>query len=76
MTMAGDVMQMRERPEGLPLPAGETVRLQAGGLHLMLVGLRRPLAAGDVVPLTLTFERAGEVGLALPVLPIGAPSQP
>ena len=54
MSEAGGVMRMRELPR-LELPAGESVRLRPGGLHLMLENLRRPLAGGETVPLVLTF---------------------
>lgn len=48
---------------------GGAVALAPGGLHLMLLGLRQPLAEGATLPLTLVFETAGEVTLDLPVLP-------
>ena len=50
------MMMMRELREGLPLPAGEAVALAPGGNHLMLMGVKEPLVAGDTVALTLTFE--------------------
>lgn len=50
------MMMMAELREGLALPAGETVALEPGGNHLMLMGVREPLVAGDTVALTLTFE--------------------
>ena len=47
------------RPVGrIDLAAGRTVRLEPGGLHVMLVELKRPLMPGDKVPLTLTVQRA------------------
>lgn len=53
---------LRMRPvERLPIPAGATVRLAPGGTHLMLMGLSAPLAGGESLPVTLTFERAGAV---------------
>jgi copper(I)-binding protein len=45
----------------IEVPAGETVALEPGGLHVMLLELVEPLAAGDLVRITLTFEVAGEV---------------
>lgn len=50
------MMMMSELREGLALPAGETVALEPGGNHLMLMGVKEPLVAGDTVALTLTFE--------------------
>lgn len=58
MSMAGNVMRMRALTDGLPLPAGQAVTLQPGGLHIMLMQLKRPLQAGEVLPLTLTFKGA------------------
>ena len=46
--------------------------LQPGGFHLMLIGLKEPLIQGQSVPLTLRFERAGEVQVMLAVQPAGA----
>lgn len=66
MTMEGEVMRMREL-EAVPLPAGATVKFQPGGLHLMLMGLKAPLKQGERVPLTLRFEKAGEVTVELSV---------
>ncbi|HYF44510.1 MAG TPA: copper chaperone PCu(A)C [Ramlibacter sp.] len=57
MKMDGDVMRMRALP-ALDLPAGRTVELKPGGLHLMLQELRNPLQAGQTVPLTLVFRNA------------------
>ena len=42
--------------DALPLPAGKRVELKPGGFHIMLFGLSRALAAGELVPLTLTVE--------------------
>lgn len=55
------MMMMRELKDGLLLPAGEAVALAPGGNHLMLLGVREPLVAGDTVALTLTFETASPV---------------
>lgn len=61
MRMDGDMMRMGELQDGLPLPAGETVQMRPGAEHLMLMTLTAPLAEGDAVPLTLTFEDAATV---------------
>jgi copper(I)-binding protein len=66
MTMEGDVMRMRQI-DGIDLPAGKALELKPGGMHLMLLGLKAPLKAGSRVPLTLKFERAGEVRVELQV---------
>lgn len=70
-TMSGGVMSMR-RLERLDLPAGGAVTFAPGGLHLMFVGLTRPLRTGDVLPATLTFASGARlrvefrVGLSAP----------
>lgn len=56
-----NMMMMRELREGLPLPAGEAVALEPGGNHLMLLGVKEPLVAGDTVTLTLTFATSAPV---------------
>lgn len=55
-TMVDGVMQMREVEGGIKVPAGETVMMQPGGYHVMLMGLKAPLAEGATFPLTLTFD--------------------
>jgi periplasmic copper chaperone A len=69
MSMQGDVMRMRE-VTGFELPTGKTIELKPGGNHLMLLGLKTPLKAGVSFPITLKFERAGEVVVSLTVEPI------
>jgi copper(I)-binding protein len=60
MRMEGGVMRM-SAVEKVPLPAGKPVELRPGGYHVMLMDLKAPLRAGDVVPLTLTIEdKAGK----------------
>lgn len=72
MTMAKGVMSMRALPEGLAIAPHTTVTLKPGGLHLMFLELTKPLAVGDVVPVTLTFERAGAIEVKLKVMPMDA----
>ena len=67
MTMEGAVMKMREI-DSLPLPPAAKVVMQAhGSHHLMVTGLKQPLAVGDKIPLRMTFERAGTVEVAVHV---------
>lgn len=54
----GDVMRMRP-VQAIEVAAGATQKLQPGGYHIMLIGLKAPLKAGDRFPLDLTFEKAG-----------------
>lgn len=67
----GEVMRMRPVAD-IPIGARQTVRLRPGGLHVMLIGLTEPLRQGSEVPLTLRFERAGEVPVMLAVEAAGA----
>ena len=71
MAMGGDVMKMRELPDGLVIPAGETVNLKPGGYHVMFMDITGPLAEGETIKVRLTFEIAGEVDIYMPV---GAPN--
>jgi copper(I)-binding protein len=59
MKMDGDVMRMRE-VQAIDLPQGKTVSLQPGGYHIMLMNLQKPIAAGDVIPITLVIESGGK----------------
>lgn len=72
MTNDMGVMKMREVAEGVALPPGVPVELKPGGLHLMLMGLSEALQAGDRVPGTLQFEKAGTVDVEFVVAPLGA----
>lgn len=59
MKMDGGMMKMRALP-ALELPAGQTVTLKPGGLHIMLMQLKGPLKAGGKLPLTLHVEQDGK----------------
>ncbi|WP_062299136.1 copper chaperone PCu(A)C [Demequina maris] len=53
--------QMQEKDGGFTVPAGGSVTLQPGGLHLMLMGVEEPIAAGDEVAFTLELEDGATV---------------
>jgi hypothetical protein len=72
MTVENGVMQMREVADGLPVPANGSVALKPGSYHVMLIGLKKPLTAGDSFPLTLTFAKAGTISVTVPVHAMGA----
>ena len=59
MKMDGDVMRMREL-KSVALPKGQIVTLEPGGFHLMLMSLKKPIAVGDIIPLTLEVESGGK----------------
>lgn len=64
--MEGGVAKMRAVP-AIDLPAGGRVELKPGGMHLMLINLKAPLKAGETIPLTLRFEKAGAIEVKVPV---------
>src|SRR5512145_3154873 len=57
MTHEGGMMKMRE-VKAIELPAGKSVNLGENGFHLMLIGLKSPLKAGETIPLTLSIQTA------------------
>lgn len=67
MALEGDVMKMRPLADGVEIPAGGTVVLEPGGIHIMFMGLKQAFVEGETVPVTLTFEKAGSVDIELPV---------
>ena len=71
MAMDGNVMKMRQVKD-IAVPAGGAVELKPGGLHLMFMNIKAPLAAGQTVPVKLKFAKAGEVEVKMPVNAMGA----
>jgi len=65
--MGDGVMKMMEVEAGFVIPAGGAHMLQRGGDHVMFMGLKQPMLQGETVSVTLTFEKAGEVVLEIPV---------
>jgi periplasmic copper chaperone A len=64
--MSGDVMEMHHL-ESVPLGAGEQVTFEPGGLHIMLIGLKRDLSIGDEFEITLHFKNYQDIQLSVPV---------
>jgi periplasmic copper chaperone A len=63
---------MKMRPAGaVPIPAHQMVTFAPGGTHIMLMGLKQPLAAGQSFPLTLTFAHAAPVTVDVKVRGLG-----
>ena len=73
MSVDGGVMRMRPE-QGLDIPAQATVELKPGGIHLMLIGLSRPLTQEGMIPLTLVFGSGETFSIELYVEAIGAGS--
>lgn len=63
----GGIMRMVEVEEGFAVPAGGMHALARGGDHVMFMGLTRAMNQGDMVTVTLTFEKAGDVVVEIPV---------
>jgi copper(I)-binding protein len=72
-SMDGGVMKMREVTR-IAVPAGKAVELKPGSFHIMFINLKAPLKKGDTIPLTLVFEKAGEVKVDMQVDAMGAGS--
>jgi len=68
------ITELHETVEGkmrkisaIEVPAGKTVELKPGGLHVMIIDLNKPLKEGDTVGITLKFEKSGEIKVNAPV---------
>jgi copper(I)-binding protein len=72
MVMEQGVAKMRPVQGGLEIKPGETVELRPGSLHIMLMGLKRPLEKGQKVKGTLEFEKAGKLDIEYAVEALGA----
>jgi copper(I)-binding protein len=70
-SMDGGVMKMR-RLDKLPIAGGTSAVLKPSGDHIMLFDLKEPLKEGDLLPITLVFEKAGEVKIEATIEPPGA----
>ena len=79
MSMAGGVMRMRPVAK-IELPAHNPVQLAPGGVHVMLIGVKRALKEGERVPLTLTIRPADgapfTVKVEAEVHPLVSPAMP
>jgi len=69
--MVDGVMSMRHR-ENVPIEPGQSVALEPGGLHLMLMDLKQPLRKGEEFDVTLRFEHGGLVKVRVPILAVGS----
>lgn len=61
------VAKMIEVEEGFEIPAGESHMLKRGGDHVMFMGLKQSFEQGDMIPVTLIFDKAGEMQVEIPV---------
>ena len=65
--VVGPDIEMRPLANGVAIPAGRTMTLKPRGYHLLLLGVKQPLAKGSMLPVTLTFEKAGAVAVEFAV---------
>lgn len=65
-TMENGIMRMRP-VESLEIEPGKSAILKPGSMHIMLMGLARPLKQGESFPMTLAFEHAGKIKVEIPV---------
>jgi len=73
--MKDGMMRMMQMKEGIVIPAGEEVKFQPGGYHVMFLGLKGKLEEGSMFPVTLTFEKAGDIEVMVHVKASGAMGQ-
>ncbi|PTW62173.1 hypothetical protein C8N35_101210 [Breoghania corrubedonensis] len=72
MSVKDGIMVMRQVKGGLEVPAGGVLELKPGSYHVMFMGLPAPFKEGEMIPVTLTFEKAGSVEVELTVEKPGA----
>jgi hypothetical protein len=65
--MAADGTMSMHHQMSVPIPAGQEVAFEPGGLHVMLINLQRDLNEGETISLVLKFKNAGEMQLEVPV---------
>ena len=66
----GDVMQMKQ-VMSIPVKGKESIEFGAGGLHVMLIGIKQELKVGDEFQITLQFQAQGDITLTVPVQEMG-----
>lgn len=71
MTTENGIMQMRQLTEGFAVKAGSKETLSPDGTHIMMIGLKQPLAEGQTIDLILLFEHSGPVKAAADIKSIG-----
>lgn len=69
--MTDGVMKMIHLKDGIEVNAGETVMMKPGGYHVMFMGLKEPMSEGKTFPVTLVFEKSGEVEVMVSVKKAG-----
>ncbi len=67
VVMDNGVMQMSPELDGVEIPAGESLTLEPGGYHVMMIGLTESLLNGEEFTATLHFESSGEIEITVPI---------
>lgn len=65
-------MAMMKEATGFDLPAGKDVALEPGAKHVMITGLTAPLEPGQQFPMTLDFDKAPDLTIAVRVVAAGS----
>ena len=58
VVMANNKMTMQKKEGGIVIPAHESLTLEPGGLHIMLMGLKKPILVGDKITMTIDLDGA------------------
>lgn len=65
--LEGDVAKMHHQKNGVTIEPNQVLKMKPKGLHIMLMGLKKPLTEGEVIDLSLTFSNGEKVELAVPI---------
>lgn len=72
MAVIDGIMKMKPLDQGIVIPAGGSVAFKPGSYHVMFIGLKKPLEAGQTFKGTLAFEKAGKVEVEFQVQDMAA----
>jgi copper(I)-binding protein len=67
VVMVDGAMKMQAKEGGIAIEPGQTVTLEPGGLHIMLMGLKKAVLEGDEVSLTIDFDGTEDISVKWPV---------
>ncbi len=71
-TLSADGVSSMAPAGEIPIAPGDSVALEPGGLHAMLMMLQGPMAEGGTFPLTLTFDDGGKIAVEVPIRGVAA----
>lgn len=67
VVMVDGAMKMQAKQGGIPIQPGQTLTLEPGGLHIMLMGLKKPVLEGDEIKMTIDFDGTEDMTVTWPV---------